>query len=602
MSVLFYLKVYIFGLFRALQFYFKPGVLYREYPQHADPRKNKYFQACLKYIPAARSGIRKAWITYNQIMVEKDINKFNLLLKEVGNMINSVQSGKSFHISMSKSEAVLSLKKLAMNIYYEVGILYGYNQNYDDELDYYDRAAQMQNRDDPGCMELTPTKDKIYKNIRNYFATRQEEMHYDVLLINAGMIPSPIMPWSLIILATYLKKAGVTVRIMDDFSEEYEMIRAAKSASLIGFSVMSAQIGPSLKLSRLIKKHSPDKFVVWGGVHPTLFPEQCLQEDSIDFIVRGDGEDALTRLSNCVKNRDFKIADIPSLGYKDNGTIRVNPFGDPVRFEDAGPWALELLDMQNYLSCSFMRTDSKHPSISFISARGCPRNCTFCINSVISQTRIHRARAVDSVLDEIEQLIHKYHIRTFNFIDEAFFINPKNFASFVEGILKRNLKFEWGGTCHIADILRNKELIISAKKAGLIYLSGSGESGSNRLLKLINKGITVENILECSHFLANNGLITGSSYMMYLPTETPEETKATLDLVQQVKNIFREKNNPSYIMGPAVFRPYPGSKLYEMCVESGFKQPETLEDWGNMTLWTGEFKLDNITWCNGKIK
>lgn len=65
------------------------------------------------------------------------------------------------------------------------------------------------------------------------------------------------------------------------------------------------------------------------------------------------------------------------------------------------------------------------------------------------------------------------------------------------------------------------------------------------------------------------------------------------------KNIFREKNNPSYIMGPSVFRPYPGSKLYNMCVESGFKPPETLEDWERIILPGGHFKLDNMPWYDG---
>ncbi len=593
-------EVYISGLFRALHFYLKPGLLYQEYPQHPNPRLNKCFQTCLKCTPAARSGIRKVWDVYSQLVTEKDndVNKLKPLLAEVENMLNSVQNGKKFHISMSEAEEVLSLKKLAMNIHNEIGKLNECEQNYDEALDNYDRGAQMLNRDEPGSGKLIETQDKIYRNIRSLLATKKEKIEYDVLILNLGWA-EPVMPWPLIVLGTKLKKEGKKVRLIDGYSEGYEIIGEASRARLIGFSVMTAQIGISLRISRQIKKLYPDKFIVWGGVHPTLFPEQCLQEGSIDFIVCGDGEDALTGLSTCLENKDYNFRNIPGLGFKNNGTIVLNPMGKPARFEDVGPWEYELLDMRHYMNWNLMLVDFKHPSLSFLASRGCPRGCTFCINSVVQHTRIYRVRPVESILDEIEQLIRKYHVRTINFPDEAFFLNPDYFASFVEGILKRGLKFEWGGDGHIADILRNKGLILSAKDAGLIWTGGSGESGSNRLLKLLNKGITVEDTIECAHFLADNGLMTASCFMTHIPTETPEETKATLDLMEHIKSIFREKNNPSYIMGPSVFRPYPGSKLYNMCVETGFKQPETLEDWGRMILPDGHFKLDNMPWYQG---
>lgn len=601
MSVLDNLAIYRQGFFRTVQFYWEPGVHYQGYPQHPDPRVNRYFQVCLKCIPAARSGIRKVWNTYSQLIAEKDkdADKFKSLLAEVEDMINSLSKGKKFHISLSKSEETLSLKKLVMNIYNEIGILNEYNHNYDEALAHYDRGAQVLNRDDPESRWLLETQDKIYRNVRGLLATNKGERQYDVLILNVGWA-DPTLPWPLLVLGTKLKKEGKKVRLMDGYSEEYEIIREAGLARLIGFSVMTAQIGASLRLSRQIKKVYPDKFIVWGGVHPTLFPEQCLRDDSIDFTVSGDGEDALTSLVTCLENNDYNFADIPGLGFKDNGAMVVNPMGKPARFEDAGPWEYELLDMRNYMNWHVMLVDSKYPSLSFLATRGCPRGCTFCLNSVIQHTRIHRARPVESVLDEIEQLIRKYHARTINFPDEAFFINPNYFASFTEGIVKRNLKFEWGGVAHIADVLRYKDLFLNAKKAGLIWTGGSGESGSNRLLKLINKGITVEDIIECSHFLADNGLMTGNCFMTHIPTETPEETKATLDLMEHIKSIFRAKNNHSYIMGPSVFRPYPGSKLYNMCVESGFKQPETLEDWGRMILPDGNFRLDNMPWYGGE--
>ncbi len=114
---------------------------------------------------------------------------------------------------------------------------------------------------------------------------------------------------------------------------------------------------------------------------------------------------------------------------------------------------------------------------------------------------------------------------------------------------------------------------------------------------MLNKRFTVEEIIESTHFLADNDLMTANCFMTLLPTETPKETKATLDLMKHLQSIFREKNNPSYVMGPSIFRPYPGSKLYNICIESGFKEPETLEDWGRLVIPSvGHFYMDNITW------
>ncbi len=145
MSITNNLKNYAKAAFEALLFYFKPGLRYQKYPGGLDFQKRKYFQVGLKCTPAARSGIRKVWHAYSQILLEKDIAKFKYLLAEVENMLDSIQGGKHFHISMTKSEEGLSLKKLAMNIYNEIGLLNEY-QNYDEALDDYGRGARMLNR------------------------------------------------------------------------------------------------------------------------------------------------------------------------------------------------------------------------------------------------------------------------------------------------------------------------------------------------------------------------------------------------------------------------------------------------------------------------
>ena len=574
-----------------------------------------------------RKGTQKLWDTYNQLMeykrnceLEKARNGLRLLLTDVEAIQKDIRlSGMHSYLpvltdaekiqkdiilgevkpdlTMPKNQKILSLKELAMNIHYALGEINELTQNNDEAIVCYDRCARIPSRHEwrgPSSENLAKVQNTAYRQIGR-LVRRKEKPVYDVLIASVG-IQSNMLPWSLMVLGTWLEKEGKKVRLMDGCSDDEDILKEAANASLIGFSVMTCQIVTSLRLSRNLKKLYPNKPIVWGGVHPTLFPMQCLSENSIDFIIREDGEDALTALSTKLEQKDFDFCNIPGLGYKNDGVPILNPVGEPCDFKSVGRWKFELLDMRKYMNYTAMLEDFKYPCFTYLATRGCPYACTFCINSVVKHNRKYRTKPIELILNEIEYLISRYGARTISFPDDCFFVSSEFFNSFVEGILKRNLKFEWGGMCLIDTLLREKELILKAKKAGLIWTGGSGESGSNRLIKMLNKHFTVEEIIESAHFLANNDLMTQSCFMTLLPTETPKETKATLDLMEYLRGIFKKKNNPSYIMGPSIYKPFPGSKLYNMCIETGFKQPETLEDWDRLISPSGHFYLDNITW------
>lgn len=590
---------YLFGSFiECADFYFKPGFRREKYSVGFEDRRKRHKWLNFIFRWSIKRGLRRMWYEYFEIVKHGDVDKIEFFLSEIEKMLISLEKGsKKYHLGMSKEEEEISIKKIAMELCYEIGTYYECKKKYNEALKFYDKGAQLLDRNNTKSDSLVGTQNRIYDGINNLFRKSFSEtgVLYDVLLTN--VIPSNnIMPWTLMVLGTKLSKEGKKVRLMDGYFEDNDILKEAGNSRLIGLSVMTSRVGQALKLSRLIKKIYPDKFIVWGGVHPTLFPEQCLQEDAIDFVIYGDGEDAVSLLVDSLKGCKISFSEIEGLGYKTDNRIVLNPLGKPVRFDNAGPWEFELFDMRHYMNWNVMQCDYKYPSMSLMATRGCPKGCTFCINSVVKHTRMHRARSVDSVLDEVENLIRKYKARTITFPDEAFFINPKYFESFVDGVQKRNLKFEWGMGCHIADILKHKELLINAKKAGLISIGGSGESGSDRILKLLKKDITVEQVKACMHFLADNGFMTAGCFMTHLPTETIDERKSTIDLISYCKNVFRKKGLPSYIMGPAVFRPYPGSILYNMCLESGFKEPKRLEDWEKAVRSGGDVWEKDMTW------
>lgn len=575
----------------------------------------------------SRKGKNKWWNTYYQLMehkenceLDKAATGLRLLLKEVERTLKNMKPSGTYSflpvlsdayivqttliledvpsdLTIPHNQKILSLKKLSMNIYCALGEINELTQDNDKAIACYDSCAQIPSRHGwrgPSSEDLLEIQNVAYGRI-DKLVGKKGSPAYDILIVNSG-IKTNVMPWSLLALGTWLEKKGKRVKLMDGYCDDQDVLKEAANVSLVGFSVMTCQVGNSLRLSRNLKKLYPDKPIVWGGVHPTSFSTQCLLEDSIDFIIQGHGEDALEALLTKLDQKGSDFCNLLGVGYKNNGIPIVNPVGKSCDMENMGRWKYELIDMRKYMNYTGVLEDYKYPSVTYLSSRGCPHVCSFCINSVTKHNIMHHRKPLDVILDEIEDLIGRYNIRTISFRDECFFVNSIFLDSLVEGILERNLKFEWGGCCTIDTLLKSKESILRAKKAGLIWTGGSGESGSNRLIKMLKKRFTVEEIIESTHFLADNNLMTASCYMTLLPTETPPETKATLDLMKHIRGIFGKKNNPSYIMGPSIFRPYPGSQLYDMCVESGFKHPETLEDWGRFVSPSGHFYQDNITW------
>jgi len=391
-----------------------------------------------------------------------------------------------------------------------------------------------------------------------------------ILLINPRL-PSRLVrlniPVSLLYVGTALAEAGYGAEIIDanniDEGEFYQRLddRLGKY-NVVGLSVMTAQVPDAVKIAKYIKQNNADIPIIWGGVHPTLYPEQVADSGYASYVVVGEGEELAVKLMGAINKRVI----MPRLQINTE-PMDINRLAHP-RWDLLNEyWDYGLVGMSN-------RTGVGLP---LLTSRGCPHRCSFCIGSV-SKVK-YRFRDADLVVKDIERIVN-FGVDTISFWDEDFFANRKRLVDIMAGVEKKGLNFRWFGTAR-ADYFRDGHIdagmVRWLQKNGCRHLGIGAESGSQRVLDMIKKDITVEDTLRCAEQLSEAGIGADFSFMIGMPGEEPSDMFDTVKLVSQITKIdgrFR-------ILGPFVYRPYPGSKMYEECRKDGMVEPQSLEEWSD---------------------
>ena len=222
--------------------------------------------------------------------------------------------------------------------------------------------------------------------------------------------------------------------------------------------------------------------------------------------------------------------------------------------------------------------------IAYKTSRGCPFSCAFCYNNKFNQSR-WRPWSEKVVLEDIEFLKRNYNIEAIKFYDDNFFVNKARALRILKAInLPSHLEIRIDFIDdQIAKFL--KELKVFDLLIGL-------ESGSNRLLELIDKNFTVDRMIEGVRAIAKYDLHATYSFIVGLPTETEKEFWQTIDLMYKIYKIHPQAG---FTLG--AYLPYPGSKMYDFSVKQGFKPPARTEDWGRIDRFRKNF---DSPWVDAK--
>jgi len=428
-----------------------------------------------------------------------------------------------------------------------------------------------------------------------------------VLLINppymGNILPGQTWhPIGILTIGSCLESEGYHVALLDgvvdnDMTQKTGKILDDPELSVVGFSVMTSQIQFVLPIARMIRQKRKDVVLIWGGMHPTLFPEQTISHPLVDICVIGEGEKSLSEIMKIVSetkiedsaeqkvaNLHDKLASIPGIAIQKNGECHKTEIRKPVDMNDLPFLNYRLLGLEPYVYQDYrLYGSTKKKALAVNSARGCPYKCTFCINSVGAK-RYYRAKRADRLLDELDYMVAEFGIDHIDFIDEEFFAQKKRTKEFIEGLEKRDYKLTWsaGTRANYFDPDKNyftEDFVKRLYNAGCIRWAIGVESGSPKMLDVLNKEITREQVLISAEICRKAGMNTLYTFMMGMPFETKDDIIESLRFSKKLFSIYPEN---SYMVGPTIFRPYPGTKLYDACKDAGLKEPESLEGWNDI--------------------
>jgi anaerobic magnesium-protoporphyrin IX monomethyl ester cyclase len=401
----------------------------------------------------------------------------------------------------------------------------------------------------------------------------------DVLLVFPGKYkaPDPQVPIQLLHVAAALQKRGYAVRIFDMRLDDYRNLEIGDPV-FVGVTCMSGQqIRYGLEFAAKVRAEKPGCPIVWGGVHPTLLPEQAAASKFVDVVVRGESELIVADLADRLSAGE-PLDDVKGLTFAgaEGGGITSTP--------DAGVIDLDTIPVE--MPFDLLRLD-EYPTlragrVHIQTSRGCPSRCGFCYNSIFNK-RKWRGKSPQRVVDEIESVLRRFpQVKIVDPVDDNFFVSQKRVEEICEEILRRGLKFSWRANCRF-DYLAgyDADFLGLLERAGCIELDFGGESGSPRMQELVCKDVTAGEILQSVENLHKwaPSIDPFVSWLCGLPGETYDDLQKTFDLMDQMA-----KANPrTQHYGIFLYTPFPSPLLESFGPE--FRPPQSLEEWGGIEVF-----------------
>jgi radical SAM superfamily enzyme YgiQ (UPF0313 family) len=405
---------------------------------------------------------------------------------------------------------------------------------------------------------------------------------YDVLLIYPKSENVNILiPLSLLSLCGPLVKNNYKVKIIDQRIEQnfFEKIDEILENGVVCVGITFStgnQIKYACEIMDYIKEKYPSTKIVVGGFHSSLLPHQTIEYKNIDIVVVGEGEKTFFELVESLK-KNKSLKEVRGIVFKENGEIIETPKQEAIDVNEYYeiPYYLLKNYIGNYSYCGLI-----------YSSRGCPLRCSFCSITLIYPKWV--ALKPELVIEQIKELL-KLGVTYINFVDDDFFVDLKRVEEILDLKLKEKIFVNWRAQCRIDYVLKmSDEFLAKLKKCGLDVLYVGAESGSDRILKLMDKNINVDMIKKVNLRLKKFGIIPEFSFMAGFPSETEEDFEKTNNLIKQLK----VENPKSSIWKINTCSPYPGTKLFEIAVEEGFVPPKSLKEWSKIDWYRNDYKIN----------
>lgn len=374
--------------------------------------------------------------------------------------------------------------------------------------------------------------------------------------IRFGTSGSP--PLGVLYVASYLRNHDIDCDVFDmNFSSwsDFQIMLRKRKPDVVGFSVTTPIAERGFKAAKMVREILPNSKIVFGGPHATVDPIGT--KEHADIVVMGEGEITM-----------FNILKEIGAGNNVNGII----LGEVVKNLDDLPFPdRKMVDMKKY------------PSHSLMASRGCPYNCLYCqpTQRKLFGNKV-KFRSVSDVMNEIDWIISEFgRSKEFYSLDDVFTINKDWVFDFCKEIRKR--KIAW--MCITRVSLVDDRLLSAMASAGCVRIFYGVESGSQRILNFMRKGITIKQIKNAFKLTHKNGILANAFLMVGTPTETKEDLELTAKLIGEI--------HPDAIQ-ISITTPLVGTDLYSYCENRNRLNFHSLAEYDYFTN-KYPIKLDDLT-------
>lgn len=334
-------------------------------------------------------------------------------------------------------------------------------------------------------------------------------------------------------IAGALRAAGFEPILYDAMTANHEVDQiVAELERMKPDMVLTSCYTPSypagIRMLRAVKVALPGVVTGIGGVHAHFMYDEVLTKDgdAVDFVLRGEGEVTVPELVQCLNARD-DLSKVRGIAYKRDGQPYATPARPFVHDLDSLPMAWDLVDWDMYRY--YPLPDTKLAVIS--TSRGCDQACTFCSQQVFWE-RSWRARSAESVVAEMEMLRDKFGVGVVMFSDETPTLDKERWDKLVELLIEREVGSHILMETRVDDVLRDEPVMDRWYKAGIDHVYVGVERTDQELLDLFKKNTEVEMGKKALDLLNSHEMITETSFVLGLPTDTKESIEATFELAK----------------------------------------------------------------------
>jgi len=398
-----------------------------------------------------------------------------------------------------------------------------------------------------------------------------------ILLVFPNPSPFPyhaMTPLAVFTVGTYLEQNGIEVEYYDERVQDRRELEAilARRPALLGMSALTSfQIQRGLTLTRHIRSRIPGIKTAWGGIHPSMMPEETLSHPDIDFVAVREGEETLLELYRALSAGREDFSEIAGLGWKDaSGQSHINPDRP---FLDLARLPFPYQGKAAELFPRYLRPGASFPTVGYQASRGCSYGCWFCYSDFYHR-RICRRRPAPMIRADLERLQALGADNLF-FYDDSMGGRKDILRDLVGALEGLGLKWSASPRIHFMD----EELVRSFEQVGCQWLFFGIESPLDHMLKYINKGLTREQIEQGVELMRKSRIISTYSLMIGFPGESYQDSLAVLDFADELHS-----RHPAAEIVIQPYAPLPGTSLYREALEKGFRAPATLEGWSRFTM------------------